>query len=81
MPILLQIDETHIKDKKQFKKDCKMIQVIMDKAVVDGFFKNNWSKEAQEELEKFGPLDQIDVIEEDEDGKQVMKIGIVFAEA
>jgi len=81
MPILLQIDETHVKDKKQFKKDCKMIQVIMEKAVIDGFFKNNWSDEAKQELKKYGPLDSVDVVEETEDGKTVMKIGIVFAEA
>jgi len=81
MPILLQIDEQKTKDPKEFKKTCKLINILMEKAVLDGFFKHNWSEEAQAELEKYGPLDDIDVIEEDEDGETVIKLGIQFAEA
>jgi len=81
MPILLQIDESKLENKKEFKRTCRLVHILMEKAVLDGFFKHNWSEEAQEELEKYGPLDDIDVIEEDEDGKQVIKLGIQFAEA
>ena len=48
MPILLQIDESKTKDPKEFKKICKLIHILMEKAVVDGFFKTNWSDEALE---------------------------------
>ena len=81
MPILLQIDESKTEDPKEFKKICKLIHILMEKAVVDGFFKTNWSDEALDELNKMGPLDDLEVVEENEDGKQVIKIGIVFAEA
>ena len=36
---------------------------------------------AQEELKKYGPLDDIDVYEEDEDGETTIQVGIVFAES
>jgi len=81
MPILLQIDESKLEDKKEFKKVCKLVHILMEKAVLDGFFKNNWSEEAQEELKKYGPLDEVDVYEEDENGESVIKLGIVFAES
>ena len=81
MPILLQIDESKTKDQKEFKKICKLIHILMEKAVVDGFFKTNWSEEAMEELDKIGPLDSEEVVEENEDGDDVIKVGIVFAEA
>ena len=81
MPILLQIDESKTKDPKEFKKICKLIHILMEKAVVDGFFETNWSEEAMEELDKIGPLDSEEVVEENEDGDDVIKVGIVFAEA
>ena len=81
MPILLQIDESKTKDQKEFKKICKLIHILMEKAVVDGFFETNWSEEAMEELDKIGPLDCEEVVEENEDGDDVIKVGIVFAEA
>jgi hypothetical protein len=81
MPILLQIDESKTEDPKEFKKVCKVVHMLMEKAVLDGFFKNNWSEEALEELEKYGPLDDIEVYEEDENGETTIQIGIVFAES
>ena len=68
---------------KEFKKICKLVHILMEKAVVDGFFKSNWSEEAIEELNNMGPLDDLDleVVEETEEGDNVIKVGIVFAEA
>ena len=81
MPILLQIDEQKLENPKEFKRTCKMVKILMEKAVLDGFFKDNWSDEAIEELEKYGPLDEIDEVVEEEDGKTIIKLGIVFAES
>ena len=79
MPILLQIDSEKAKNEKEFKRACKLIHILMEKAVVDGFFKKNWSKEAMKEMERIGPLDIEEIADEEDEG--TIKIGIVFAEA
>ena len=81
MPILLQIDEKKTKDPKEFKKVCRLINILMEKAVVGGFFEKNWSDEALEEMETIGPLDMEESVDSEEDGEVVIKIGIQFAEA
>jgi len=81
MPILLQIDESKTEDPKEFKKVCKLINILMEKAIVDGFFQKNWSEDALLEIETIGPLELDDCVEEDEDGGTIIKIGIQFAEA